>query len=99
MAKLEPVSYEVNIRAKPLTAAERQWVEDLNRILQACPSKRIAAYTIGDNNLTLYDAVLERRPDIRKIVDAASDFCIGVHETGIRLATVYSTFNIDSTAG
>lgn len=85
--------------AKPLTAKERAWAEELNRVLQACPSKRIGAFTIGDANLSLYDKELEARPDIQKAVMRASDFCIGVRETGIGLAVVHSAFQIHSTAG
>lgn len=85
--------------AKPLNPKERAWAEELNRLLQACPSTRIGAYTIGDAGFTLYDKELERRPDIHQIVDSASDFGPGCHKAGIELAEVHSAFQIHSTAG
>ncbi|MBO1561834.1 hypothetical protein [Yersinia pseudotuberculosis] len=39
-----------------LTAAEKKWVKEVNALLAKCPSKRIGFYTIGDNNVMLYDA-------------------------------------------
>ena len=99
MAKRKlPVYYEDDTIARPLTAAERKWLEDLNRLLQSCPSQRLGAATTGDCNLRFFDKVLEQRPDILKIVESATDFCPGARRAKILLATVYSDFKIDSTA-
>ncbi|CNH83583.1 Uncharacterised protein [Yersinia frederiksenii] len=39
-----------------LTAAEKKWVKQVNALLAKCPSKRLGFYTIGDNDVMLYDA-------------------------------------------
>jgi hypothetical protein len=44
---------------KPLTRAERAWLDDLDALLARCPSDRIAFYTIGDDFLGLHDATRE----------------------------------------
>ena len=36
-----------------LTAEERKWVKQVQKVLDKCPSKRIGFYTIGDNNIGL----------------------------------------------
>lgn len=38
-----------------LTAAERKWVRGVQKALKNCPSKRIGFFTIGDDNVVLYD--------------------------------------------
>jgi len=40
---------------KELSNEERQWVAELQAIINKCPSDRLAAYAIGDNIVTLYD--------------------------------------------
>lgn len=42
-----------------LTAKEKKWVSDVQRVLDKCPSKRIGFYTIGDNDVSLYDRNFE----------------------------------------
>ena len=42
-------------KVKPLSAAEKKWVNRLEKVLQSCPTDRIALYTIGDPNLTVID--------------------------------------------
>lgn len=82
-----------------LTPEELAWARRLNRVLQECPSGRIGMYTIGDANLTLYDA--------SKFVDTTTvssrgcrdDVCMMVESQGIGLGTVYSSVPIEGTAG
>lgn len=38
-----------------LTKKERAWVEELQVVLDRCPSKRLGFYTIGDPVIHLYD--------------------------------------------
>lgn len=41
--------------AKPLTKAEKAWVQKLQAVLNECPSERIGGFTTGMNDITLYD--------------------------------------------
>lgn len=83
--------------AKPLTKAEKAWIEKVQALLRECPSKRIAGYTIGDNDIVLYDTKFD--DEIRAIQDDGADFCSGVNATGAELERLYFTFPIHSTAG
>lgn len=101
MLKFRPVSFDVagDITAKPLTAAERRWLEDLNKVLQACPSKRLAAATSGGPDLSIYDSVCEADPGYREeFEESGRDAIPFLQEKGLHLAKVHATFNIDSTA-
>lgn len=40
---------------KPLTQAEKKWIDQLQKILDSCPSKRLGAFTIGDADFSIYD--------------------------------------------
>lgn len=42
-------------KSKKLTKAEQKWVDELQAVLDRCPSERLGFYTIGDNNVFLYD--------------------------------------------
>lgn len=44
--------------AKSLTKAEMKWIAELQELLNACPSKRLGAYTIGDPVVTIFDRVV-----------------------------------------
>lgn len=41
--------------ASRLTKAEREWLYDLQAVLDRCPSKRFGAYGGGDTFIYLYD--------------------------------------------
>lgn len=80
--------------AKPLTKREREWLNELERVMRACPSTRLACYTTGDKTLYFYDAeVSEPFRDDR--TDAGK-----LHEkAGSALADVTGSFFIESCAG
>lgn len=42
-------------KAEPLTKAEVKWLNDLEKLLLACPSDRIGFLAIGDPSLTVVD--------------------------------------------
>jgi hypothetical protein len=44
---------------KPLTKAERAWLDEFQALMNRCPSKRIGFFTIGDPVLCLHDATRE----------------------------------------
>ncbi|QHC46415.1 hypothetical protein EFZ62_16165 [Serratia marcescens] len=39
-----------------LTAAEKKWVNDVQKVLNRCPSKRLGFATAGDSDITVYDS-------------------------------------------
>ena len=84
--------------AKPLTAAEKKWLKDLEQLLNSCPSTRFSAYTVGDAYLMFYDkgvsdAWCAENP--RKLLDASAQH----QAAGSHLATITAGFQIDSCAG
>lgn len=44
-----------------LTKKEQAWVDEVNAVLARCPSKRLGFYTIGDDQVMLYDAKKHRK--------------------------------------
>ena len=84
--------------AKKLTAAEKAWMEKLSAVLTACPSPRLACYTVGDNDLTFYDKNVAASWEAlhpREHLDAPD-----LHRrAGSYLGVVHGPFNIDSCAG
>ncbi|MGF6996847.1 hypothetical protein [Paraburkholderia sp. GAS32] len=55
-----------------LTQAERKWVQDVQKVLNKCPSERIGFYTIGDCNVSLFDKTKEDQIAARQ--DRGEDF-------------------------
>lgn len=43
------------MKVKKLTPAEAKWLKDFQALMDTCPSKRLAAYTVGDPDLVIYD--------------------------------------------
>lgn len=82
-----------------LTKAEKAWVEKLQAVIDKCPSKRLAAYTIGDADITLYDG--SRQAQILAIQDANPDMELGdaVEHDHAKLAKLRFPFQIHSVAG
>lgn len=86
------------MKAKPLTKAEKEWLNKLQALLDACPSKRLGAFTIGDPFLQIYDSTFEQQ--INAILDCGTkDFCTAVREVGAELETLITPFPVHSTAG
>lgn len=88
-------------KMKPLTAAEAKWVEQLEALLAKCPSKRIGAFTVGDDYITLYDRSFD--VEIDKLQDVhcggGCDFAVAVDSLKCELGTVQFPFSVHSTAG
>lgn len=84
--------------AKPLTKKEQKWLDKLEKVMCECPSKRMACYTIGDNNLTFYDENVSNQWELdnpREEPDAGE-----LHiKAGSYLGEAIGTFAIDSCAG
>lgn len=86
--------------AKPLTKAEVKWLSEVEKLLLACPSKRLGAYTVGDAQLHFYDkdvseAWLLENPLPRNGLDAGEQH----RRAGSSLGSISTSFQIDSCAG
>jgi len=81
-----------------LNAAEKKWIADLQAVLDACPSKRLGFYTIGDPTVSIYD--LRKEKQINDAQDRGGDFCQAVLAVGaeIDVSLVFPS-NVHSTAG
>lgn len=60
-----------------LTYEEQKWVDKVNKLLKKCPSDRIGFFTVGDENIGLYD--LTYKDEIEK---ANPDLVRGINKTG-----------------
>lgn len=82
-----------------LTKAEAAWVKKLQAVIDECPSKRLAAYTVGDADITLYDG--SKQAQILAIQDAnpSMEFGNAVDDADAALAHVPFPFQIHSVAG
>ena len=93
---MSPVTFASNSTASPLTPEERAWLRRVNKVLQECPSARLAAATMGDSFLVFYDKEAESRASFS---DSEGDFIPFLKRRGLDLADVYTSFRIDSTSG
>ncbi|EDM7844534.1 hypothetical protein SFF81_000816 [Salmonella enterica] len=84
-----------------LTKKEQAWVEELQEALNRCPSpKKIGFYTIGDNEILLYD--LRRIDDVQAVIDrrGSADWCTAVQDVGAQIdETITFPSPVESTAG
>jgi len=46
-------------KTKLLNKIERSWLEEVQEVLNRCPSKRIGFFTTGDSEVYLHDATRE----------------------------------------
>lgn len=81
-----------------LNAAEKKWIAELQAVLDACPSKRLGFYTIGDPTIYIYD--LRKEKQINDEQDRGGDFCQAVCAVGADTdASLEFPSNVHSTAG
>lgn len=85
---------------KPLTKKELAWLEKVQSVLNECPSKRIAFFTIGDSFVGLHDA--SREDEISAYLDdSGGEWCGAAKDTGADFGGVGLFFPnaVHSTAG
>ena len=81
-----------------LTRAERKWVQELQKVLDKCPSERLGFFTIGDCDVSLYDKGMESQITARQ--DRGEDFGPAATAVGARFDEVLLfPSNVHSTAG
>ncbi len=84
-------------KTKPLTTAEKAWIQKLQSVLDECPSHRMEAYTVGDADITIFD----KNPGIEDYLrdHRSSEVCTAVSAVGAELAHIKFPFCVQSTAG
>jgi len=86
------------MKAKPLSKSETKWLNRLEKVMGECPSKRLACFTTGDNQLDFYDNEVSSEWESKNrsvLLDAGE-----LHErAGSKLRAVSGNFIIDSCAG
>ncbi|HEI9813792.1 TPA: hypothetical protein SLN68_000113 [Serratia marcescens] len=57
-----------------LNKKERAWLDELQEVLNRCPSERLGFYTIGDPQIVVYDR--SKESEIDWVMDTTEkDFC------------------------
>lgn len=84
-------------KLKPLTLQEKQWIAELQGVLRKCPSDRFVAFTIGDQDVTIYDKAFSS--EIMTMTTDGLDVGIAVDRLGCTLARVQFPFPVESSAG
>ena len=51
------------VKVRPLSKAERAWVDDLQAVLKRCP-KRLEIVTVGDPSLSIIDGIAGKGLDL-----------------------------------
>jgi hypothetical protein len=64
-----------------LTKAEQSWIEQVQALLDVCPSKRLGFYTIGDSDVSIYDATKDAKID-DIMMTSNKDYGHAVEEAG-----------------
>lgn len=81
-----------------LSRAETLWLRKLQKVLDDCPSSRLAAYTIGDPMLVLFEA--DKTDAIHEVIDDTNnDFGCACTSIGADLGTIRMPFQVHSVAG
>ena len=87
-----------NKKTKPLTKDEIMWIDKVNKVLSECPSERLSSFTIGDNQISLYDNRFDKKI-IEIQENGQSDYCTAVQNLGCDLGSIDFPFPVHSTAG
>jgi len=67
----------VRLQPKPLSRAERKWIDDLQSVLARCP-KRLELMTHGDPSLTVIDGPLGQDVDLHDGLAQANGVVLAV---------------------
>lgn len=88
------------METKLLNKRELAWLEKLQTVLNECPSKRIAFFTIGDSFVGLHDAT--REDEIGAVLDRdGGEWCGAAKQIGADFGGIglYFPNAVHSTAG
>jgi hypothetical protein len=86
----------INETTTEFTREEALWVKKIQKLLNGCPSDRLGFYTIGDNDITIFDNTVfdENDYDNDKL-----GFCQIVDMNNARLGSLDFPSGVLSTAG
>lgn len=81
-----------------LTKKEQVWLDELQEMLDRCPSKRLGFFTMGDNNVFVYDVKMES--EISRVMDRDNDdYGPAVDKVGAGLGNLIFPAQVHSTSG
>ena len=82
---------------KKFSKAESEWFKKFQELMDACPSKRLGAFTTGDADLTIYDkpAFDEYRKDLETKVRDIPDDVTMHNDIDSVLGTIRMPFQVD----
>lgn len=82
-----------------LTKKEQAWLDELQAVLNRCPSKRIGFYTIGDKDVYVYDR--SKDSQISSYLDrrGSADFCTATRALDADFTSINFPAAVHSTAG
>ncbi|HGM6992112.1 TPA: hypothetical protein ACKP7H_002364 [Serratia marcescens] len=82
-----------------LTAAELKWLNDVQKVLNRCPSKRLGFATMGDRNIAVYDTAFSQAIEDHIFSGGTGDFIPTAEQFGAVLGEITFPANVESTAG
>jgi hypothetical protein len=84
-----------------MTPAEKKWIKQLEAVLAKCPSKRMEAYTIGDNDITIYDKPSADAEEAKQTSSmyGERDYHCYVADADAELCRLTMLFGVQSLAG
>lgn len=82
-----------------LTKRESEWIARVQEVLDDCPNNRLGFYTVGDNDIVIYDHNKEDK--INEIMDNndRTDFGSAVDSCNARLGDLIFPNHVHSTSG
>lgn len=81
-----------------LTKAEAKWLDELQDVLNRCPTRRLGFYTIGDPTVNVFDLTKENQ--INEMMEKSNkDFCTASDRLGADLGSIKFPSNVHATAG
>lgn len=81
-----------------MTKDEIAWVKKVQRLLSNPPSDRFGFFTVGDHNVTIYDA--SRQDEIDEAYESkVQEFCSAVEDCDAHLGELIFPNQVHSTAG
>lgn len=82
-----------------LNAAEKKWLNDVQKVLNRCPSTRLGFATMGDRNVTVYDKSFALAIEDHIFSSGTGDFIPTADRMGTVLGEIVFPANVESTAG
>ncbi|CAI1573865.1 Uncharacterised protein [Serratia entomophila] len=82
-----------------LTKAETKWLDELQEVLNRCPSNRLGFATIGDRDVTVYDTSFSQAIEDHIFSSGTGDFIPTADQLGAVLGEITFPANVESTAG